>query len=207
MPRDFPTAKVANRDESAIGRDPAAKGRVSRWEPHAPQPHNPANTRDFQAHLARYDAQSRHTQPENGGESGIRTHGTLPYTRFPSVRLQPLGHLSGKISVPVSCGRGDARVGSSRRGSISVRVSNSNSSPLQPADRHHRATTTRSFGELGHALKCGGEGGIRTLDRFPYTPLAGARLQPLGHLSAGGEPYRKEPRRSAAPAGFSSAPR
>ena len=32
-------------------------------------------------------------------------------------------------------------------------------------------------------LKSGGEGGIRTLDRFPYTPLAGARLQPLGHLS------------------------
>src|SRR5688572_3717290 len=32
---------------------------------------------------------------ELGGESGIRTHGTLlTYTRFPSVRLKPLGHLS-----------------------------------------------------------------------------------------------------------------
>jgi hypothetical protein len=31
-----------------------------------------------------------------GGESGIRTHGTLRYTRFPSVRLKPLGHLSGE---------------------------------------------------------------------------------------------------------------
>src|SRR5688572_9731892 len=31
----------------------------------------------------------------SGGESGIRTHGTLlTYTRFPSVRLKPLGHLS-----------------------------------------------------------------------------------------------------------------
>ena len=29
-----------------------------------------------------------------GGESEIRTHGTLPHTRFPSVRLKPLGHLS-----------------------------------------------------------------------------------------------------------------
>ncbi len=30
----------------------------------------------------------------------------------------------------------------------------------------------------------GGERGIRTLDRvLPYTPLAGARLRPLGHLS------------------------
>jgi hypothetical protein len=33
-------------------------------------------------------------QPVHGGESGIRTHGTLRYTRFPSVRLKPLGHLS-----------------------------------------------------------------------------------------------------------------
>ncbi len=32
-----------------------------------------------------------------GGESGIRTHGTFRYTRFPSVRLKPLGHLSGSL--------------------------------------------------------------------------------------------------------------
>jgi hypothetical protein len=33
----------------------------------------------------------------------------------------------------------------------------------------------------------GGERGIRTLDRgLAYTPLAGARLQPLGHLSKTG---------------------
>ena len=33
----------------------------------------------------------------------------------------------------------------------------------------------------------GGERGIRTLDRgLTYTPLAGERLQPLGHLSGGG---------------------
>ena len=31
-----------------------------------------------------------------GGESGIRTHGTLVrHTRFPSELLKPLGHLSG----------------------------------------------------------------------------------------------------------------
>jgi hypothetical protein len=30
----------------------------------------------------------------HGGETGIRTLDTLRYTRFPSVRLQPLGHLS-----------------------------------------------------------------------------------------------------------------
>ena len=34
------------------------------------------------------------TSSSVGGEGGIRTHDTLPYTRFPSVRLRPLGHLS-----------------------------------------------------------------------------------------------------------------
>jgi hypothetical protein len=29
-----------------------------------------------------------------GREEGIRTLDTLPYTRFPGERLQPLGHLS-----------------------------------------------------------------------------------------------------------------
>ena len=29
-----------------------------------------------------------------GGEAGIRTLGTFRHTRFPGVRLQPLGHLS-----------------------------------------------------------------------------------------------------------------
>jgi hypothetical protein len=33
-------------------------------------------------------------QEGDGGETGIRTLDTLRYTRFPSVRLQPLGHLS-----------------------------------------------------------------------------------------------------------------
>jgi hypothetical protein len=30
----------------------------------------------------------------DGGERGIRTPGKFPYTRFPSVHLKPLGHLS-----------------------------------------------------------------------------------------------------------------
>jgi hypothetical protein len=34
---------------------------------------------------------------EYGGETGIRTLDTLRYTRFPSVRLQPLGHLSAVL--------------------------------------------------------------------------------------------------------------
>jgi putative hydrolase of the HAD superfamily len=35
-----------------------------------------------------------------GGETGIRTLDTLRYTRFPSVRLQPLGHLSAPGPAP-----------------------------------------------------------------------------------------------------------
>ena len=33
-------------------------------------------------------------------EEGIRTLDTLPYTRFPSVLLQPLGHLSKNMNEP-----------------------------------------------------------------------------------------------------------
>ena len=36
-----------------------------------------------------------------GGEGGIRTLDTLPYTRFPGVRLRPLGHLTMRArSIP-----------------------------------------------------------------------------------------------------------
>jgi hypothetical protein len=39
-----------------------------------------------------------------GGEGGIRTLDTLPYTHFPGVLLQPLGHLT-KLSSPLSSER------------------------------------------------------------------------------------------------------
>ena len=34
------------------------------------------------------------TLADSGGEGGIRTRDTLPYTHFPGVLLQPLGHLT-----------------------------------------------------------------------------------------------------------------
>ena len=44
------------------------------------------------------------------------------------------------------------------------------------------------------ALHIGGEGGIRTLDGLlTHTPLAGARLRPLGHLSGQDRPNRGAP--------------
>ena len=41
---------------------------------------------------------------KDGGEGGIRTPDTLPYTHFPGVLLQPLGHLT-KLSF-LSCWNG-----------------------------------------------------------------------------------------------------
>ena len=41
---------------------------------------------------------------KDGGEAGIRTPDTLPYTHFPGVLLQPLGHLT-KLSF-LSCWNG-----------------------------------------------------------------------------------------------------
>ena len=32
-----------------------------------------------------------------GGGSGIRTHGELPHTRFPSVPIRPLSHPSERV--------------------------------------------------------------------------------------------------------------
>ena len=47
-----------------------------------------------------------------------------------------------------------------------------------PIDNHKKK------GSLSPFSRFGGEGGIRTLDtRLTYTPLAGERLQPLGHFS------------------------
>ena len=40
-----------------------------------------------------------------GGEGGIRTPDTLPYTHFPGVLLQPLGHLT-ILSFPLLPGTG-----------------------------------------------------------------------------------------------------
>ena len=38
---------------------------------------------------------------ECGGEGGIRTHDTFPYTHFPGVLLQPLGHLTALTTLHV----------------------------------------------------------------------------------------------------------
>ena len=40
----------------------------------------------------------------NGGEGGIRTRGTLRYTRFPIVHLRPLGHPSWEAPPPEAAG-------------------------------------------------------------------------------------------------------
>ncbi len=50
------------------------------------------------------------------------------------------------------------------------------------ADKFFRSVS--SMRTAGDSVPTGGEGGIRTLDGLlTHTPLAGARLRPLGHLS------------------------
>ena len=48
---------------------------------------------------------------ECGGERGIRTPDTLPYTHFPGVLLQPLGHLTTFTSL-TALGQRGATIGS-----------------------------------------------------------------------------------------------
>ncbi len=118
-----------------------------RERPTAKTPRNRANFSDCSRLCARSLCDSR----LGGGESGIRTHGTLRYTRFPSVRLKPLGHLSGSF-----------------RCSFILR-------------RQHPAAELE---DLDHALRSwrrGRDSNPRWVS--PHTPLAGERLQPLGHLS------------------------
>ena len=49
---------------------------------------------------------------EYGGEGGIRTPDTLPYTHFPGVLLQPLGHLTKLFCRLTSWGQRGATIGS-----------------------------------------------------------------------------------------------
>jgi hypothetical protein len=44
--------------------------------------------------------------------------------------------------------------------------------------------------------ECGGDEGIRTLERLHVTPLAGERLRPLGHVSADGSIGKNLPKQA-----------
>jgi hypothetical protein len=102
----------------------------------------------------------------DGGESGIRTHGTgLPYTRFPSVLLKPLGHLSG---VPT-------RDAAPRRSRGSDQLAKDHGSQPAPA-----GFTQRSL--RGELWRRGGDSNPRY--RFRYNGFRDRRNQPLCHLSA-----------------------
>ena len=75
----------------------------------------------------------------HGGESGIRTHGTrLTYTRFPSVRLKPLGHLSHfRLSTFAfdNGGEGGIRTPDTREGITVFETAAFNHSATSPFDR------------------------------------------------------------------------
>ncbi len=91
----------------------------------------------------------------NGGEGGITQNSLKPVL---TLWASPLTRLGAKYS----CGR----------------IWSNDRVLVKPPSQHHKKGTARSL------FYNGGEGGIRTLDtRLTYTPLAGERLQPLGHFS------------------------
>ena len=91
-----------------------------------------------------------------GGEGGI-TQNSLRAVL--TLRASPPKRLGAQCSA--------GRIGSNHRVLIKP-----------PTPSRSKKDPNRSF------LNFGGEGGIRTLDtRLTYTPLAGERLQPLGHFS------------------------
>ena len=83
---------------------------------------------------------------QNGGESGIRTHGRLPYTRFPSVRLRPLGHLSAEADRARRLdGRRSARpVGYRDSAARDTRARSASGASTRPARARRLARTIRS---------------------------------------------------------------
>ena len=88
------TAQLGNREKRGLlrirGPEPQSPVRM-RESPTAKTPRNRGNFSGCRQVQRRSLCNPRLV----GGESGIRTHGTFQYTRFPSVRLKPLGHLSG----------------------------------------------------------------------------------------------------------------
>ena len=79
-----------------------------------------------------------------GGERGIRTPDRgLAYTRFPSVRLQPLGHLSARVPHKF----------------------------FRLADRPVNRTNLATLRIVPDELKSGGREGIRTPDTLSGTPV------------------------------------
>ena len=70
-----------------------------------------------------------------GGESGIRTHGRLPHTRFPSVRLRPLGHLSGNLRDLDGCPAATREATATSGRAIPEPRSNPHGPPRPPSSR------------------------------------------------------------------------
>ncbi len=72
----------------------------------------------------------------SGGERGIRTPDTvLPYTHFPGVRLQPLGHLSRRAAVGHRRRRSSSRSPAKCQPSIRSRSPLSCDRGLRPGDQ------------------------------------------------------------------------
>ena len=94
----YRTTAIGRGENLRLRRGGASRMVVSAWDRRSRSAKTPRNRGDFSG-CGRVRAGSLCNSRLVGGESGIRTHGTFRYTRFPSVRLQPLGHLSAQQSV------------------------------------------------------------------------------------------------------------
>ena len=116
-----------------------------------------------------------------GGERGIRTlDGLLTHTPLAGERLQPLGHLS-----VIANFNSEQIISNLRSGLLGA-------TPLAPSG------PPSLHDDVVSHLRCS----ARTLDGLlTHTPLAGERLQPLGHLSRNVD-YKQadKPKRHPAPA-------
>ncbi len=108
-----------------------------------------------------------------GGEGGIRTLGTLRYTRFPIVLLRPLGHLSNKLvrrhqpRLPLLCS--DSVGGRGWSGGFGPRAQFRRS--CFSCSRSEREKRLRGLFEHGAQTRSdSGEGGIRTPGTLAGTP-------------------------------------
>ncbi len=142
-------------------------------------PQSPGSDHQFQ-HRTCLSPARRGERGEAGGESGIRTRGGFPHTRFPVAHLRPLGHLS--------------------------RTATSGPAHTMIACSHHHCRSYHDW-RSRRDWRRGRDSNprrVNTLSRFRIY-----RLRPLGHLSknsplhAGVNPHlrrraRKNPRRRSA---------
>ena len=111
-----------------------------------------------------------------GGEGGIRTLDTLPYTHFPGVLLQPLGHLSKYFLTIRSLSRLPVMYGTAHLGVLVIRPLRGLTPSGPPSLTLRRSFGCASSQPLGHLSKyCNYSRSIQTSSNTWHGALLRAR--------------------------------